>query len=170
MGDLLEMIREGGPLMVPIVGVSIGMWALILHKAMELRSMDRRGLGDLVLKRTELIGFRRRGIAVALKALEQEIAKGLPLLRSLISIAPLLGLLGTVMGMDKVFWVIAYHGTGSPKALAQGISEALITTVSGLMVAIPGLFFYGLLSRRAREIRAIAEEMSYSVLSPREGR
>ena len=58
------------------------------------------------------------------------------------SITPLLGLLGTVIGMIKVFTVITSQGIGDPSVLSEGISEALLTTAAGLSVAIPSLMFY----------------------------
>ena len=63
-------------------------------------------------------------------------------LGTIASITPLLGLLGTVIGMIKVFAVITSHGVGDPSVLAEGISEALITTAAGLSVAIPTLMFH----------------------------
>lgn len=63
-------------------------------------------------------------------------------LGTIASITPLLGLLGTVIGMIKVFAAITSHGVGNPAVLAGGISEALITTAAGLAVAIPSLIFY----------------------------
>lgn len=67
-------------------------------------------------------------------------------------IAPLLGLLGTVIGMIEVFTVITIQGTGDANALASGISEALITTASGLTVAIPALIFHRFFERRVDEL------------------
>jgi biopolymer transport protein ExbB len=67
----------------------------------------------------------------------------------LAGIAPLLGLLGTVSGMIKTFSIIAEFGTGNAKALAGGISEALLTTQTGLVVAVPGLFMATFLARRS---------------------
>ena len=58
------------------------------------------------------------------------------------TLAPMVGLLGTVSGMVKAFNVIAAQGTGDPKLLAGNISEALITTASGMIVGIPAMFFY----------------------------
>jgi len=68
------------------------------------------------------------------------------------SIAPLLGLLGTVCGMIKTFSAIAEFGTGNARALAAGISEALITTQTGLIIAVPGLFLASFLIRRSDEL------------------
>ncbi|ORU94010.1 MAG: biopolymer transporter ExbB [Cycloclasticus sp. symbiont of Bathymodiolus heckerae] len=71
-----------------------------------------------------------------------ELEKYLNTLGTIASITPLLGLLGTVIGMIYVFAAITDHGTGDPAVLAEGISQALITTASGLSVAIPSLMFY----------------------------
>ena len=71
-----------------------------------------------------------------------EMERFLNTLGTIASITPLLGLLGTVIGMIKVFAAITSHGVGNPSVLAGGISEALITTAAGLSVAIPSLIFY----------------------------
>ena len=68
--------------------------------------------------------------------------RNLNTLGTIAAITPLLGLLGTVIGMIKVFAVITTEGVGNPETLAGGISEALITTATGLLVAIPSLIFY----------------------------
>jgi biopolymer transport protein ExbB len=72
----------------------------------------------------------------------QELERFLNTLGTIASITPLLGLLGTVIGMIKVFTAITELGVGNPTVLAGGISEALITTAAGLSVAIPSLMFY----------------------------
>ena len=71
-----------------------------------------------------------------------ELERFLNTLGTIAAITPLLGLLGTVIGMIKVFTAIMSHGVGNPSVLAGGISEALITTAAGLFVAIPTLIFY----------------------------
>jgi len=76
-------------------------------------------------------------------------------MQAIASIAPLLGLLGTVIGMIKTFIVIGQQGVGNAQALAGGISEALITTAAGLSVAIPTVVFYYII--RFRSIRVTAE-------------
>lgn len=80
---------------------------------------------------------------------ERIINKFLPILKILPNLATLLGLLGTVTGMIKNFMIVAQIGTGDPTALAAGISEALITTATGLIIAIPTVFFYTLLDNKA---------------------
>ena len=73
-------------------------------------------------------------------------------------ITPLLGLLGTVIGMIKVFTVITMQGVGDASALAGGISEALLTTAAGLTVAIPALIFHRYFERKVDELVVIMEE------------
>lgn len=75
------------------------------------------------------------------------------------SVAPLLGLLGTVTGMISTFDIITEFGTGDPKLLSTGISEALVTTMLGLMVAIPALIFGSLLSAQSEKIKSKMEEL-----------
>ncbi len=78
--------------------------------------------------------------------------------------APLLGLLGTVVGMIKTFKLISIFGTGDARALSTGISEALITTEFGLIIAIPTILIYSLLSRMAKSILSKMEIASNSII------
>ncbi len=82
----------------------------------------------------------------------QELERFLNTLGTIASISPLLGLLGTVIGMIKVFAVITSLGVGDPKVLADGISQALITTAAGLSVAIPTFMFYRYFRGRVDEL------------------
>ncbi len=81
-----------------------------------------------------------------------ELVKNLSVIGILASIAPLLGLLGTVSGMVTTFRVINLYGTGDPEALAGGISEALITTAAGMIVAIPCIVFYNYLVNKVNHM------------------
>ncbi|MBN2804030.1 MAG: MotA/TolQ/ExbB proton channel family protein, partial [Deltaproteobacteria bacterium] len=81
------------------------------------------------------------------------------------SVAPLLGLLGTVTGMISTFDIITEHGTGDPKLLSGGISEALVTTELGLIVAIPTLLIGTLLSGRANAIMDAMERAALQVIN-----
>ena len=82
----------------------------------------------------------------------------LPTIAVLGTLLPMLGLLGTVVGMIEVFEVIALHGTGNPQEMAHGISQALLTTASGLIIAIPVIFFHHLLVKRLQYLMAITEQ------------
>ncbi|MBN4050515.1 MotA/TolQ/ExbB proton channel family protein, partial [Gammaproteobacteria bacterium AH-315-M22] len=87
-----------------------------------------------------------------------ELERYLNTLGTIASITPLLGLLGTVIGMIKVFAAITDQGVGNPTVLAGGISEALITTAAGISVAIPSLIFYRHFQRRVTELANIMEQ------------
>lgn len=79
-------------------------------------------------------------------------------IKLLAAVAPLLGLLGTVVGMIGTFQAITLFGTGDPKLMAGGISQALVTTMLGLIAAVPLLFMHNQLDTRSREIIQIIEE------------
>jgi biopolymer transport protein ExbB len=92
----------------------------------------------------------------------RSLIRGLGVIETIAGIAPLMGLLGTVLGMIKVFDVIQTLGVGQARALSGGISEALITTAAGLMIGIPALIFYNYLSSRSESL--ILDIEKYTVL------
>ena len=98
-----------------------------------------------------------------------KIQSGLSLLKIIAMVAPLLGLLGTVTGMIIVFQAITIYGAGDPKAMAGGISSALVTTVLGLIVAIPTLLMHTLLNGKAKNMLHILEEQSAGIIAERTG-
>lgn len=93
-----------------------------------------------------------------------ELERYLNSLGTIAAIAPLLGLLGTVIGMVKVFAAITVHGVGNPGVLAGGISEALITTAAGLSVAIPALIGYRYLRGRVEELVVVMEQQAMQLV------
>lgn len=92
----------------------------------------------------------------------------LTLLKIIAAVAPLLGLLGTVTGMILTFQAITIFGAGDPKAMAGGISSALVTTVLGLCVAIPTLLLHTVVNGRAKKIMHILEEQSAGLIAKQE--
>lgn len=98
------------------------------------------------------------------------IHRGLPLIKIISMVAPLMGLLGTVTGMIIVFQAITIYGAGDPKAMAGGISSALVTTVLGLIVAIPMMLAHAMLFARAKRILHVLEEQSAGIVAERAGR
>ncbi len=185
IADAYEYLRPGGAVMIPLILTSLCMWALIVDRIIYFRRIDKN---DVDLKQAvEMLdrnlapktsnGLRSRFMANFLKertgsrkvdlgildlcVIRQRpyITRYLAVIGVLAAIAPLFGLLGTVTGMVTTFEVIALFGTGNAKAMAGGISEALITTQSGLLVAIPGLFMSAFLMRRARGIQSRLDEL-----------
>jgi len=168
---ILDNLAQGGWVMLPLAAVSVAMWVLIADRFFLLRELDR---GDLELADAReamtagekprggglharlvrnYLERRRQGGPALLRACADELRLkfegGIPLIEVLAAMSPLLGLLGTVLGMIQTFDVISLFGTGNPRAMASGISIALITTQTGLLVAIPGLFAAGRLRRMA---------------------
>ena len=90
--------------------------------------------------------------------------KGLGVIETIAGIAPLLGLLGTVTGMIKVFTVISEQGLGQTQALSGGISEALITTVVGLSIGIPSLVLYNYFTEKAENLIMDIEKFTSKLL------
>ncbi|MDX8390574.1 MAG: MotA/TolQ/ExbB proton channel family protein [Mariprofundaceae bacterium] len=103
-------------------------------------------------------GDMTRQINTLLSELMPRIDGLLPTIAVIGTLLPMLGLLGTVTGMINVFEVIALHGTGNPQEMAHGISQALLTTASGLVIAIPVIFFHHLLVQRLQIVLAATEQ------------
>ncbi len=180
--DFLEnawfFILAGGPVMWPLLAVSLWLWTLIMAKSLWLWRTGREHI-DLVLATQCLLGKASppppetgpmagaleyfmaqpgRGGKADLSLWEMSVRHQAPRLWRhmdailiLAAAAPLLGLLGTVTGMIDTFEVIGIFGTGNAQAMAGGISEALITTQTGLMVAIPGVLAGWALRRGVRK-------------------
>ena len=175
----MAYLRHGGWVMLPLVVVSLVMWTLILERWRVLRGLVRgdldlpavleavRGGGETpdhgglraVLVRSFLAvrsghaRLDREILAQCTSEIDRDLERRHEAIAVLAAVAPLLGLLGTVLGMIETFEVIAAFGTGNARAMAGGISVALITTQTGLLVAIPGLVLSGRLRDRAEQLR-----------------
>lgn len=178
---LEDYLKTGGVVMLPLVAVSLVMWLLIVDRALFFRRLHRRNMnfstawehvdGNRMPDPGQYGGAISLLVARFLKArsgnpeldrfildetvmcVNRGLTDYLSLIGVLAAVAPLMGLLGTVTGMIATFDVLAVFGTGNAKAMAGGISEALITTQTGLLVAIPGLYMKGFLDRRARTLK-----------------
>ncbi|MEE8156949.1 MAG: MotA/TolQ/ExbB proton channel family protein [Gammaproteobacteria bacterium] len=123
------------------------------------------------------LAYRARAREVIKEAVEDtgrhvvhELERYINSLGTIAMISPLLGLLGTVIGMVKVFAAITTHGVGNPTVLAGGISEALITTAAGLTVAIPALIGYRYLRGRIDELVVQMEKEALKLIEAIEGK
>ena len=95
------------------------------------------------------------------------LTRALMFLKIIAVVAPLLGLLGTVTGMIKTFQIITLYGTGDPTLMAGGISQALVTTVQGLSVAIPTVLLHTLVTGRSKKITHVLQEQSAGIVAER---
>ncbi|GBC62339.1 MotA/TolQ/ExbB proton channel family protein [Desulfonema ishimotonii] len=168
LADTLEYLNQGGCVLYPLIAVSVWMWYLIIRKLVLLSYWGRqrpgkKKTGQTTEARAVLAEFRenrtadpewdRRLLQSLVRRRQNELEKHIQTIFVLAAVAPLLGLLGTVTGMISTFEAISRFGTANARALASGISEALITTQAGLIVAVPGLFMGHYIRRRADNIR-----------------
>jgi len=183
-GDLvLELVKAGGWLMLPIIACSVIALAIIVERIWSLQvrrvlpkhlvaqvwrwekihQLNDERLAELqassplgsilaagIANRHENRDVMKESIEDTGRHIVHELERYLNTLGTIAAITPLLGLLGTVIGMIKVFATITTQGVGNPGALAGGISEALITTAAGMSVAIPTLMFYRYFRGRVR--------------------
>lgn len=186
-------LLDGGMVIVPIIIISFVMWTLIINRILFFRRLYRKNMSRVEAGRCIMLGeipdrHRYRGITSLLvrrflmkktgkRAVDKHILDEtvmhyvssldsyLAVIQVLAGIAPLLGLLGTVTGMIATFDIIAGFGTGNARALSGGISEALITTQSGLLVAIPGLYMSSFLKRRAEILKQRLSSIGFYLLN-----
>lgn len=170
--------------MAPLLIISIWMWVLIFKKLTELYrhnqlktrhsvanavttatdgSWQSAIIHDFTEQRTFDPDLDRKLIEKLVKQHSSGLETHVRTIMVLASTAPLLGLLGTVAGMITTFEVISHFGTGNARALAGGISEALITTQSGLIVAIPGLFMGNFIRRRVLQCQTRIQRFGLSL-------
>ena len=179
--QITDYFRTGGLVMLPLLLVSFVMWILIVERVLFLRRLVGKPM-ELVTALEYVIAntmpdpaIYRGGIALLVArflqqrsgnavldrfildeqvlGLNRSLNRFLPFIGVLAGIAPLLGLLGTVTGMMTTFDVLAMFGTGNARAMAGGISEALVSTETGLVIAIPGLYMHSFLKRRAQTLK-----------------
>ena len=174
-GYLADLFRKGGILAWPIVALAAIALLLALERVVVLCLLARRNARRLRALFAE-IAAKAADRAEAEDAIEEVLARENPkferhigTISTLGGAAPLLGLLGTVLGMIQLFDVITRYGTSDPKLLAGGIAVALVTTQMGLMVAIPVMLVHNALANRADLLSARTEEAAIAALNARFG-
>ncbi|MFQ3204329.1 energy transducer TonB [Pseudoalteromonas sp. S201] len=183
--DTSEQVHQGGAVGYVILGVGLLALLIALERFVSLMLMGgkiRRQLKDDTARDDNPLGrvmkVKDQYPNVAYDTLElklseailremPKITRNLTLIKIISVVAPLLGLLGTVTGMINTFQAITLFGTGDPKLMAGGISQALVTTVLGLVVAIPTVFLYTLLNTRSKGLLLILQEQSAGIIAER---
>ncbi len=183
--DLRERVDQGGPVGYIILGIGLIGLLIALERLISLMiigsKVSRQLKSDKIssnnpLGRVMLVKEQNPGLdteTLELK-LSESILRELPILSSKLTlikiisvVAPLIGLLGTVTGMITTFQAITLFGTGDPKLMAGGISQALVTTVLGLVVAIPMVFIFAYLNGRSKNIINILQQESTGIIAER---
>lgn len=163
---LHQMRQLGGPVVDLIFAACVLMWTLAIERylwfRMSLPRETRRMLADWQ-KRGERTSWSSRQIRKAMiSRLNSGMSSNLPLLRVLVPLCPLLGLLGTVSGMLDVFDSMAARGSADARTMANGVSEAMTCTLTGLAVSISGLYPVYYFQRRVRaETARLAETFAH---------
>ena len=181
---LQERLEQGGTigliiLVLGALGLLLAIWRTLylsfvyLKMNAQLRDVGRprpnnplgrvlASVADVSLDDEELVQLKLdEAVLAEIPALE----RGNGLIKLLAATSPLLGLLGTVTGMILTFQAISLFGTGDPKLMAGGISQALVTTVLGLVVAIPLLFGHSLINYLSRSMIQRLDEQCAGVLA-----
>jgi biopolymer transport protein ExbB len=183
--SLMERIQQGQIvgytiIVLGIIGLLVAIWRLLSLSTTaakvsgQTKNLDKAG--DNPLGRVIKVALDNPDADVEALELKlgEAILKETPKFTSMLSflkiisvVAPLLGLLGTVTGMIITFQAITLYGAGDPKLMAGGISTALVTTVLGLVVAIPMVFLHTLVQSRAKRLTQILQEEAAGMLSER---
>ena len=181
--SLMERVNQGREvgyiiIFVGLIGIAIAFWKLYtlytmgvaVAKQAKSKTHDKSNpLGRVLAvgeehmnKDIETLELR---LAEAIMAERPSIERGIPVVKIISVVAPLAGLLGTVTGMIVTFQQITLFGTGDPKIMAGGISQALVTTVLGLVVAIPTTLLHSFANSSARGIINVLEEQSTGIVA-----
>lgn len=181
--NLQERIGQGGVIGYIIISVGVFAFLIAIQRLFSLISIRKRIEKQIGDKEPSLDNPLGRILAAydANKAVNMEtielklgeamlkeipqVNKNISLLKIIAAIAPLMGLLGTVTGMIVTFQAITLFGAGDPKLMAGGISQALMTTVLGLVVAIPTLLLHNLVQGNAKRITEILEHESVALIA-----
>ena len=166
-GDLREFFEAGGPVLWGILLVTMIMWTLIIERFWYFKNLmpsltsDALNQWSVVSNKGDWYSMRIRDQIIS--EVSAETKKFILTIETMMQILPLLGLLGTGVGMIKVFDVMTFFGTGNARLMASGVSQATIPTMAGLVAAISGLYIANLLKRKADdEINKIADQLTIS--------
>jgi len=186
LGDLptfQDRLNHGGTvgyviIVLALIGISLGLYKMITlflqGTAMSGTAKTRQAGTENPLARLLEVyeNNRTRDIETLELKLDEQILKespkiewGLDIIKVFASVAPLLGLLGTVVGMIITFTAITIYGAGDPKLMADGISTALVTTVQGLVAAIPLVLIHAVVSSMARSNQQILDEQAAGIIA-----
>lgn len=163
VGDFME---SGGTVLWVICFVTFLMWGMILEREWYFHLIYPKDVAATLKKwnaRADHSSWNahqiRRGM---ISELREKLEHTLLQIKTLVALCPLLGLLGTVTGMIRVFDVMALAGNGNPRAMASGVSLATIPTMAGMVAALSGLYFIHQLERFAQmETQRAADHLSY---------
>ena len=160
---VLELIEDGGPFVGLIFATGVLMWGIIAERFWFFRKVLPQLSMELQQQwnaRSEHTSWCARQIRQAMiSRLNVAMSAGIPVMQVLVPMSPLLGLIGTVVGMLEVFDSMALRGNADARSMASGVSQAMICTMTGLAVSITGLYpVHYFRTRTARETELLADK------------
>ncbi len=159
---IIEIINRGGIILPILFFISVAAWYILLSRFYRLGTMEKKIqatidsqklLSESNAKAKVMQKHSPFYVSLASSLKSHVLSKDINIAATIYSIAPLLGLLGTVTGMIKTFTTIQLFGNQNPALMAEGISQALITTQAGLITAFPIMLFYTFLVRKIARLR-----------------
>ena len=165
LGSISEFMELGGDVLILITVLLLIMWALVFERFIFLRGVYPTIVEDSIKTwegRSERTSWHAHMIREQLiSEASQQLEKNMPLIKTCVALAPLLGLLGTVTGMIEVFEVMAISGSGNARSMAAGVSKATVPTMAGMVAALSGVAMQTWLSKNISfEQEQLAEHMT----------
>ncbi|WP_111642654.1 MotA/TolQ/ExbB proton channel family protein [Marinimicrobium alkaliphilum] len=162
LGAIRAFMDQGGPVLYLIAALTFVMWTLIFERVWYFKGGlkgDVQTTLDAWEARPERKSWNARQVRYALiSRVSEKINANMDMIATMISICPLMGLLGTVTGMIDVFNVLAFTGGGDAQSMAGGVSRATIPTMAGMVAALSGLFANTYLTRIAKRENQLIED------------
>jgi len=160
--SISQFFSAGGFVLVLIAFLMFLMWSLIVeriwyfyftHKQLSNRVMNQWN------QRTDIKSWGAHRIREAIiSRVSEKVDQNLSLIKTMVSLAPLMGLLGTVTGMIEVFNILSITGGGDARSMASGVSKATIPTMAGMVAALSGVFAVQFLSRKAQREKELIQD------------
>lgn len=162
---LQTLLQQGGNVLYVIMILAFAMFSFIMERLAYYFTAHKGSVKRLQTEwhaRTDHTSWRAHAIRDEMIGLvKNKTSTNVSIIKTLVAIAPLLGLLGTVTGMIEVFDVMALSGSSNARLMAEGVFKATIPTMSGMMVALAGLFFSNYIERKGiRETARFADSLS----------
>ncbi len=161
LNHLQDLADMGGPVLLFIAGLILLLWLLLVERIIYYRTRLRRDVAqciDVWQQRVDRHSRRARQVRVALLAeVNARIDRFVPMIKTLVALAPLFGLLGTVTGMIGVFEAMGLAEGGGARAMSSGVSRATIPTMAGMVAALSGLIGLTAIDRLGRRAKARLE-------------
>ena len=169
--DILDAVEafmnRGGPVLTIIMGLLLVKWSLIFERLWYINTIHKQNVKTTLAEwnaRVDKQSWSARQIRMMMiSRISLDVKNTMPIIEVLVTICPLLGLIGTVTGMIEVFFVMSFSGGGDAKSMAGGVSKATIPTMAGMVGAISGIFAANYLKNKIeRDLELLEDHLPLS--------